>query len=101
MSTSPLATGSSATLGLVPGRTYDIPLAAAAGQTIVFTTSSKDFSDTILVLLAPDGTPILGNDDYKGWFAGFEWVAPATGTFRVRVASFEGVSTGTFVVTRK
>jgi tetratricopeptide (TPR) repeat protein len=101
VSTSPLATGSSATLGLVPGRTYDIPLAAAAGQTIVFTTSSKDFSDTILVLLAPDGTPILGNDDYKGWFAGFEWVAPATGTFRVRVASFEGVSTGTFVVTRK
>ena len=101
ITTSPLAAGNSATLGLVPGRTYDIPLVAATGQTIVFTTSGKDFFDTILVLLAPDGTPVLGNDDYKGWFAGFEWVAPATGTYRVRVTSFEGVSTGTFVVTRK
>jgi tetratricopeptide (TPR) repeat protein len=101
VSTSPLAAGSSATVDLVPGRTYDIPLAAAAGQTILFTTSSKDFYDTILVLLAPDGTPVLGNDDFKGWFAGFEWVAPATGTFRVRVTSFEGVSTGALVIMRK
>lgn len=56
---------------------------------------------TILVLLAPDGTPVVGSDDYKGYFAGFEWVAPAAGTYHLRVTSFEGVSTGGLLVARK
>lgn len=101
VATSPLAAGSSMSLGLVPGRTYEIPLVATAGQTITIATSSKDFWDTILVLLAPDGTPILGSDDYKAYFAGFQWTAPAVGTYKLRVTSFEGVSTGTLVVSRK
>jgi hypothetical protein len=101
VSTSPLAAGSSMTLGLVPGRTYDIPLAVAAGETVSIATSSKDFWDTILVLLAPDGTPVLGSDDYKGYFAGFEWIAPADGTYRLRVTSFEAVNTGELLVARK
>ena len=96
----PLAAGSSMTLGVVPGRTYEIPIVLAAGEATTVTTSSKDFIDTILVLLAPDGTPILGNDDYKGWFAGFEWAAPAAGTYRLRVTSFESVNTGDMVVAR-
>lgn len=97
---SPLARGNSASLGLIPGRTYDIPIAAAAGETISIATSSKDFWDTIVVLLAPDGTPVAGGDDYKGYFAGFEWVAPAAGTYRLRATSFEAVSTGTMTVGR-
>lgn len=101
VATSPLAAGSSMSLGLVPGRTFEIPLAASAGQTITIATSSKDFWDTILVLLAHDGTPILGSDDYKAYFAGFQWTAPAAATCRLRVTSFEGVSTGTLVVSRK
>lgn len=100
VATAPLAAGSSMSLGLVPGRTYEIPLAASAGQTITIATSSKDFWDTILVLRAPDGTPILGSDDYKAYFAGFQWTAPAAGTYKLRVTSFEGVSTGTLVVSR-
>jgi len=98
--TTPLGERSSMSAGLTPGRTYEIPLPATAGATISIATSSKDFYDTILVLLAPDGTPILGSDDYKSYFAGFSWVAPATGTYRVRVTSFESVNTGTLVVTR-
>ena len=41
-------------------------LAVAAGETVSIATSSKDFWDTILILFAPDGTPVLGSDDYKG-----------------------------------
>ena len=100
VATSPLAAGTTANLALVPGRTYDIPIAAAAGQTISILTSSKDFYDTILVLLAPNGTPVVGSDDYKSYLAGFQWLAPAGGTYRLRVTSFEGVNTGTLSVAR-
>jgi tetratricopeptide (TPR) repeat protein len=99
--TSPLAVGNSTSIGLVPGRTAEIPIAVAAGETISIATSSKDFYDTILVLLAPNGTPVVGADDYKGYFAGFEWVAPVAGTYRLRVTFFEGVITGTLVVARQ
>jgi len=97
---SPLAARSSRSVGVVPGRTYEIPIAAAAGETISILATSKDFFDTILVLLAPDGTPVVGGDDYKGYFAGFEWVAPAAATYRLRVTSFEAVSTGQLTVSR-
>jgi tetratricopeptide (TPR) repeat protein len=96
----PLASGASAALDLVPGRTYDVPLAAVAGETISIATSSKDFYDTIAVLLAPDGTPVAGSDDENAYFAAFEYTAQAAGTYRLRVTSFEGVDTGDLVVTR-
>ena len=100
VTTSPLAAGSSLTLNAVPGRTFDIPLPVVAGESVSIGTSSHDFVDTILALLAPDGSPVLGSDDYKSYFAGFQWVAPATGTYRLRVTSFEAVSTGVLRVTR-
>ncbi len=100
LTTSPLAAGASLSLDLAPGRTYEIPVAAIAGETLSIVTSSRDFYDSILVLLAPDGTPVVGGDDYKQYFAGFEWVAGATGTYRLRVTSFESVNTGVLVVTR-
>jgi tetratricopeptide (TPR) repeat protein len=99
--TSPLNARVTLTLPLVPGRTYEIPLPAIAGETLSVLTSSHDFYDTILVLLAPDGTPVLGSDDYRQYFAGFEWIAAATGTYRMWVTSFEGVNTGDLVVSRK
>jgi tetratricopeptide (TPR) repeat protein len=98
---SPLNAGDRLTLPLVPGRTYEIPVPATAGETISVLTSSPDFYDTILVLLAPDGTPVLGSDDYRQYFAGFEWVATATGTYRMWVTSFEAVNTGDLVVSRR
>ena len=96
----PLAARSSTTVGVVPGRTYEIPIVAAAGETISILATSKDFWDTILVLLAPNGTPVVGGDDFKGYFAGFQWVAPAAATYRLRVTSFEAASTGQLMVTR-
>src|SRR5262245_3112096 len=100
LTTSPLAAGASLSLDLAPGRTYEIPVAAIAGETISIVTSSSDFTDTILVLLAPDGTLFAGNDDYNQFFAGLERVAGATGTYRLRVTSFESVNTGALVVKR-
>ena len=99
--TAPLGAGTSRSLDLVPGRTYDIPLVVGAGEAVSISTSSKDYWDTILVLLAPDGTPVLGSDDFKGYFAGFEWVAPAAGTYRLHVTFFEAVITGQLLVARK
>src|SRR5262249_29485859 len=98
--TSPLAAGTSLTLDLVAGRTFEIPVPVTAGQTLSVVTGSPDLYDTILVLLAPDGTPVVGSDDYVDYFAGFQWVAPSTGTYELRVTSFEGVSTGGLTVTR-
>lgn len=96
----PLAADAALTVDLVPGRSYEIPVPANAGETVLINTSSDDFFDSILVLLAADGTPITGVDDYDSYFAGFEWVATATATYRLQVTSFESVSTGKLTVTR-
>jgi hypothetical protein len=101
LGTPPLTPGLSLTLPLVPGRTYEIPVAATAGQTLSIATSSRDFWDTILVLLAPDGTPVVESDDYVKYFAGLDWIVPASGTYRLLVTSFESVNTGNLVVSRK
>jgi len=87
-------------LDLVPGRTYNIPVTVTAGETLSIMTGSPDFWDTILVLLAPNGTPVLGSDDYQFYYAGFEWVTPATGTYHLQVTSFESIDTGELRVTR-
>jgi tetratricopeptide (TPR) repeat protein len=100
LAASPLAAANSQTLQLVPGRTFEIPIPANAGETISIATSSPDFYDTIMVLLAPDGTPVIASDDANFYFAAFEYVAPVGGTYRLQVTSFESVNTGELVVTR-
>jgi tetratricopeptide (TPR) repeat protein len=86
---------------LAPGRTFEIPVPAVAGETIAIATSSKDYWDSIAVLLAPDGTPVAGSDDGKGYFAAFEWPAAQTTTYRLRVTFFESINSGLLLVTRK
>lgn len=98
--TSPLASGSSVTVTLVPGRVCDIPVVLTAGQTLSITTTSQDYWDSIAVLLAPNGSPVTGSDDTDGYFAAFDWTANATGTYRLRVAFFESFNFGELVVTR-
>jgi hypothetical protein len=96
----PLVAGGSMSLDLVPGRTYEIALPVTAGKTVSVATSSHDYWDTTLVLLAPDGSPVGGVDDFKGYFAGLEWVAPANGTYRIQVTFFESVNTGSMFIQR-
>ena len=98
--TSPLGRNASLTVTLAPGRAYEIPVTVVAGDTLSISTSSRDYWDSIAVLLAPDGTPVTGSDDENAYFAAFEWVAPATGTYRLRVTFFESVNYGNLTVTR-
>jgi tetratricopeptide (TPR) repeat protein len=100
VATDPLPANGSMALDLVPGRTYEIPLPVTAGRAVSVVTGSHDFLDTILVLLAPDGSPVLGSDDSKSYFAAFKWVPPSSGVYRIQVTSFESVSTGVLTVTR-
>lgn len=97
-----LAAGGSLDIALVPGRVFEIPLPALAGETLTVSTTSPDHSiwDSICVLLAPDGTPVTGGDDTRGYMAGFSWTAPVAGTYRLRVTSFESVSIGMLAVAR-
>ena len=99
--TAPLAARSSLKLSVVPGRTYEIPIAVTAGATISIATSSNDYWDSIAVLLAPDGSPVIGSDDDAGYHAAFDYTATTTGTYRLRVGFFEGVITGDLAVTRR
>jgi tetratricopeptide (TPR) repeat protein len=99
--TSPLPARASMALDLVPGRSYEIPLVVSGGEMISIVTSSHDYWDTILVLLGPDGSPVLGSDDSWKYFASFDWLAPSSGTYRMRVTFFESVITGTLLVSRK
>jgi tetratricopeptide (TPR) repeat protein len=100
LTTSPRATGGARARDPGPGRPYEIPVPANAGETISITTSSKDFYDSIAVLLAPDGTPVVGSDDANAYFAAFDWVAPESGIYRLQVTSFESVNTGELIVKR-
>ena len=97
--TSSLDSGETLTLDVVPGRTFAIPVAVVAGQPISISVGSKDYWDSIAVLLSPDGTPVVGSDDDSGYHAAFDWIAEETGTYWLRVTFFEAVNTGQLVVT--
>lgn len=101
VTTSPLPARAAMEFDVVPGQTYDIPMNVNQGEVVSIVTSSHDYWDTILLLLDPDGVPVLGSDDAWKYFAAFDWLAPSSGTYRLRVTFFEGVITGTLRVSRK
>jgi tetratricopeptide (TPR) repeat protein len=79
----------------------DLPtLTGACFVSIVTSSPSGEISDSIAVLLAPDGTPVFGNDDFNGFYAGFDWTASKPGTYQLLATSFEGIGTGQLVVSR-
>jgi tetratricopeptide (TPR) repeat protein len=100
LTTSPLAPDTSVALELVPGRAYEIPLSVVAGEILSISTTSRDYWDSIAVLLAPEGTPVTGSDDANAYFAAFQWPAETTGTYRLRVTFFESLNSGKLSVTR-
>jgi Flp pilus assembly protein TadD len=95
-----LGAGDSLALEFVPGRVYALPVAATAGETISISVGSHDYWDSIAVLLAPNGSPVVGSDDDAGYHAAFDWVAEETGVYVLQVTFFEAVITGELVVTR-
>jgi hypothetical protein len=101
VTTSALPASTTLDRALVPGQTLDIPLVVSAGEKVSIVTGSHDYWDTILVLLDSSGSPVLGSDDSWKYFAAFDWTAPSSGTYRIRVTFFEGVITGTLRVSRK
>jgi tetratricopeptide (TPR) repeat protein len=96
-----LGPGQTVSLPLSAGQVYEIPVAVSAGQTLSIATSSRDFWDSILVVLAPDGTAVASSDDTNKYYAAVDWVAGVTATYRLRVTSFESASNGVLVVTRQ
>jgi len=100
LTTAPLAAHASVSVDLGPGLVYDVPLPATAGEMISVATSSHDFVDTIALLYAPDGTPLTGSDYTNAQFAAITWPAVASGTYRLRMSSFEAVDTGVLTVIR-
>jgi hypothetical protein len=97
----PMLAGDSQAVAIVPGRVVEIPIPAVAGETIAIATSSRDYFDTVAILLAPDGTAVSGGDDDKGYFAAFEWPAAQTATYRLRVTFFEALNSGLLLVSLK
>ena len=98
--TSTIAKGTTVDLNFVPDMAYDIPFTLAAGETLSIKTNASDYWDSIAVLLAPNGTPVIGSDDDNGYFADFSYVAPAAGTYHLKLTFFEAVATGAMHVTR-
>ncbi|MFL6466852.1 MAG: tetratricopeptide repeat protein [Pyrinomonadaceae bacterium] len=97
---SPLAAGTTLDLNFIPDMAYDIPITVGAGEIISIKTNATDYWDSIAVLLAPDGTPLIGSDDDNRYFAEFTYVAPVAGTYHMKVTFFEAVAVGVMHVTR-
>ncbi len=99
----PLEPGDTGLWTLVPGDTIVIPLDATAGESLSITTDGPtgEVWDTILVLLAPDGTPVVSADDVNAYYAALDWTAPVAGTYQLMVTSFESVQSGDMTVTRR
>lgn len=97
-----LAAGEIVTLEFVPGRSYTIPLEVTAGETLTVNLDSPaDGVDTMLVLVAPDGSLVAATDDVVDLNAGLEGVIIAEGgTYNLLIATFEGAGTGEVIVTR-
>jgi tetratricopeptide (TPR) repeat protein len=98
--TSTIAKGTTVDLNFVPDMAYDVPFTVEAGETISIKTDATDYWDSIAVLLAPDGTPVIGSDDDNRYFAEFSYVAPVAGTYHMKLTFFEAVATGVLHVTR-
>lgn len=99
----PLAIGDSIVLDMVPGLTYDIPLEVEAGEHLTIMTSGDPMElDSFIALIAPDGQPVTGNDDfaYPNFSAGFETDIDSAGTYLLMVSTFTGAGAGELTVTR-
>jgi hypothetical protein len=85
----PLLPDTPVTLSIEPDMVYRLPVTLTAGQKISLSaTASSDSLDPILVLLSPDGTPVIHNDD----------VSLAQSNFNAGIRNFEVPASGTYTL---
>ncbi|MDX1994655.1 MAG: tetratricopeptide repeat protein [bacterium] len=95
-----LETDEIVTLEMVYGRVYRLPLELREGETITLSAVPEpDGVDTLIVLLAPDGTPLIHNDDYDLSNTVLEsrivnFPVPESGTYTLIVTHAGGNNTG-------
>ena len=71
---------------------------AAEGVSYVFETTLGSLPDSVLHLIATDGTTELAvNDDYSGFASKIEWTAPGTATYYLKVRGYSSY-TGTYTL---
>lgn len=92
----PLGNNKTRDVQFTPGMTVEIPVTIQAGKKFRVETSSPsdEVYDTVAVLLTSSGIPLTGSDDTDEYFAAFQWTAPVSATYKLRVTTFEAVSTG-------
>lgn len=76
---------------------------ARAAQTLTAVLSARDGStlDSVMMLRAEDGTPLIFNDDADGstrFSAIVDFVLPLDGTYTLVIAGYDGISTGAFTM---
>ena len=96
--------GRSESVPMSEGNVYYLPLQAQSGDVLTITAlADTPEVDPLVLLLAPDGTPLAGNDDidaasgnYSAQIPAFE--IPRSGTYTVVVTHAGGGSTGTVTI---
>lgn len=86
-------------IDMTEGRIYEIPFAGEDGQTINIVVTSAT-ADPVISLLAPDGSPINGDDD-SGFMLGSlieDYTLDASGTYTLLVSHAGGGSEGRMTV---
>jgi tetratricopeptide (TPR) repeat protein len=95
----PLTPGESQVVQMRQGLSYELPFDASAGQKVTLTATARENAktDPLIVLLDPDGKPILASDDIgAGSYdsAIKDFVIPANGTYTLVVSHAGGSPDG-------
>ncbi|MBZ0278453.1 MAG: tetratricopeptide repeat protein [Anaerolineae bacterium] len=97
-----LVSGQRITVTMELGAVFSVPFAATAGQKIsVLAATTDGNSDPLLVLLDPDGHPVIANDDVSNTDLSaliLRYVAPTSGTYTAVVGHARGGWTGPVLI---
>jgi tetratricopeptide (TPR) repeat protein len=86
----------------VPGVSFRVPLNVNAGERLsIIIGNGSSGVDTLLALVAPDGSFVTGSDDYIDLNAGFERIMDEGGTYTLWLTSFEGAGSGEVTISRE
>jgi serine/threonine protein kinase len=101
----PLLSGQPVTLTITPGVVYRLPIMLEAGQKFNLSVVSPDKAvDPIMVLLAPDGTPLVHNDDDNLAITALDAIlrnieVPNDGNYTALISHAAGGNQGEVIVT--